>query len=259
MYIILDDNGYVKFLSTTTPMEGAIELSDDNELNLTYINCYKLNPEGTGLMLDAEKMAAQKDNLGAKSKIFELKEKLAKTDYKVLGRIREEALGTTPHMPDNQYLMLEAERESYVRKIRELEDGTKLVTDVSEILKEGAAAREEKVKQAQEAIEAINTTLPDIKEGLDKLTKSLNSEELIQNIVAKIKESVSLKDLFNTTQQSETKQDDSETDDAKTENPLDKLKDLFPSKPSIDKNASDVIENTDSSNGEINTIETEEK
>ena len=65
MYIILDNDGYVKFLSSNTPMEGAIELPDDDTINLDYISCYKLNSDGTGLMLDAEKLAAQKDSLGA--------------------------------------------------------------------------------------------------------------------------------------------------------------------------------------------------
>ena len=44
MFVILDENNYVKFLSTTTEMEGSIELPDDDSLNLTFLTCYKLNP-----------------------------------------------------------------------------------------------------------------------------------------------------------------------------------------------------------------------
>lgn len=217
MYIILDDEGYVKFLSATTPMEGAIELPDDEELNLTYITCYRLNPEGTGLMLDAEKLSAQKDALGAQSKIFELKQKLAASDFRILGRIREQALGTELHMSDEEYLMLEAERESYVRQIRELQDGVKLVTNVSDILAEGENARKEKLEQAK----AI-TTIPEVKEEMDKFTESLENGELVTSIVEKVKESfsASTKDVFSKIPSIK------EVNEAHLEESLDKFKDL---------------------------------
>ena len=81
MFVVLDDNNYVKFLSTTTKMEGSIELPDDDSLNLTYLTCYKLNSEGNGLMLDAEKVEAQKDRLGVASKIFDLRQQLQAVSY----------------------------------------------------------------------------------------------------------------------------------------------------------------------------------
>lgn len=223
MYIILDEEGYVKFLSSNEPMEGAIELPDDDSLNLTYITCYKLNSEGTGLMLDAEKVSAQKDTLGAQSKVFELKQKLAASDFRVLGRMREQALGTKTHMTDDEYLMLEAERESYVRQIRELQDGVKLVTDVSAILEEGAKSRKEKEQQIKAFTESINTIIPDIKKEVEKLSKDLTSGDLIKEIVANIKESISLKDLIGTSSQEKT----DEPNNKNIDDVLGGLKDLF--------------------------------
>lgn len=223
MYIILDEEGYVKFLSSNEPMEGAIEIQDDDTLNLTYITCYKLNSDGTGLMLDAEKLSAQKDALGVQSRIFELKQKLAASDFRVLGRMREQALGTELHMSDEQYLMLEAERESYVRQIRELQDGVKLVTDVTAILAEGNKVREEKEKQMKDFIESIDTTIPNIKKEVEQLSKDLTSGDLIKEIVARIKETFSLKDLIGTSSQDKTDESDSKNID----DVLGGLKDLF--------------------------------
>lgn len=196
MYIILDNDGYVKFLSSNTPMEGAIELPDDKTINLDYISCYKLNSDGTGLMLDAEKLAAQKDSLGAQSKIFELKQKLNDSDYKILGRIREQALGTTLSISDNEYLMLEAERESYVRQIRQLQDGSKLVTDINKILEEGKKARQDKIDEEENMDKIIEKTIPELQKGLEELVKTLNSGNLVKKIIEEIKKSISIKDLL---------------------------------------------------------------
>lgn len=222
MYIILDEEGYVKFLSSNEPMEGAIEIQDDDTLNLTYITCYKLNSDGTGLMLDAEKLSAQKDALGVQSRIFELKQKLAASDFRVLGRMREQALGTELHMSDEQYLMVEAERESYVRQIRELQDGVKLVTDVTAILAEGNKVREEE-KQMKDFVESIDTTIPNIKKEVEQLSKDLTSGDLIKEIVARIKEAFSLKDLIDISSQDKTDESDSKNID----DVLGGLKDLF--------------------------------
>ena len=46
-------------------------------------------------------------------------------------------------MTQEEYLELEAERESIVRQIRELEDGTTLETNAEEILKEGSSTTSE--------------------------------------------------------------------------------------------------------------------
>lgn len=196
MYIILDNDGYVKFLSSNTPMEGAIELPDDDTINLDYISCYKLNSDGTGLMLDAEKLAAQKDSLGAQSKIFELKQKLNDSDYKILERIREQALGTTLSISDNEYLMLEAERESYVRQIRQLQDGSKLVTDINKILKEGKKVRQDKIDAEENMDKIIEKTIPELQKGLEELIKTLNNGDLVKKIIEEIKKTISIKDLL---------------------------------------------------------------
>ena len=191
MFVILDDNNYVKFLSTTTKMEGSIELPDDDSLNLTYLTCYKLNSEGNGLMLDAEKVEAQKDRLGVASKIFDLKQQLQESDFKVLRKIREESLGIETHLSNEEYLQLEAERESITRQIRELEDGETLVTDISEILKEGEEARKAKEEQITEIKDAINNIIPEIEKNINEIIAGIKDGTLVQEVFEKVKEYLS--------------------------------------------------------------------
>lgn len=195
MFVVLDDNNYVKFLSTTTKMEGSIELPDDDSLNLTYLTCYKLNSEGNGLMLDAEKVEAQKDRLGVASKIFDLKQQLQESDFKVLRKIREESLGIETHLSNEEYLQLEAERESITRQIRELEDGETLVTDISEILKEGEEARKAKEEQITEIKDAINNIIPEIEKNINEIVAGIEDGTLVQEVFEKVKEYLS--ELFN--------------------------------------------------------------
>ena len=195
MFVVFDENNYVKFLSTTTQMEGSIELPDDDSLNLTYLTCYKLNSDGNGLVLDAEKVTAQKDKLGAISKIYELKQQLAASDYKVLRKMREDALGIESEMSGNEYLQLEAERESITRQIRELEDGEKLVTDISEILKEGEQARKEKEEKLKEINDTISEIIPEIKTKVEDLITNISDGTLVQEVFEKVKESLS--EIFN--------------------------------------------------------------
>ena len=195
MFVVLDDNNYVKFLSTTTKMEGSIELPDDDSLNLTYLTCYKLNSEGNGLMLDAEKVEAQKDRLGVASKIFDLKQQLQESDFKVLRKIREESLGIETHLSNEEYLQLEAERESITRQIREFEDGETLVTDISEILKEGEEARKAKEEQITEIKDAINNIIPEIEKSINEIVAGIEDGTLVQEVFEKVKEYLS--ELFN--------------------------------------------------------------
>ena len=195
MFVVLDDNNYVKFLSTTTKMEGSIELPDDDSLNLTYLTCYKLNSEDNGLMLDAEKVEAQKDRLGVASKIFDLKQQLQESDFKVLRKIREESLGIETHLSNEEYLQLEAERESITRQIRELEDGETLVTDISEILKEGEEARKAKEEQITEIKDAINNIIPEIEKSINEIVAGIEDGTLVQEVFEKVKEYLS--ELFN--------------------------------------------------------------
>lgn len=195
MFVVLDDNNYVKFLSTTTKMEGSIELPDDDSLNLTYLTCYKLNSEDNGLMLDAEKVEAQKDRLGVASKIFDLKQQLQESDFKVLRKIREESLGVETHLSNEEYLQLEAERESITRQIRELEDGETLVTDISEILKEGEEARKAKEEQIAEIKDAINNIIPEIEKSINEIVAGIEDGTLVQEVFEKVKEYLS--ELFN--------------------------------------------------------------
>lgn len=191
MFVVLDDNNYVKFLSTTTKMEGSIELPNDDSLNLTYLTCYKLNSEGNGLMLDAEKVEAQKDRLGVASKIFDLKQQLQESDFKVLRKIREESLGIETHLSNEEYLQLEAERESITRRIRELEDGETLITDISEILKEGEEARKAKEEQITEIKDAINNIIPEIEKNINEIIAGIKDGTLVQEVFEKVKEYLS--------------------------------------------------------------------
>lgn len=214
MFVILDENNYVKFLSTTTEMEGSIELPDDDSLNLTYLTCYKLNPEGNGLMLDAEKVSAQKDKLGALSKIVELKQQLSESDFKVLRKLREDTLGIQSKLSDEEYLQMEAERESITRQIRELEDGRKLVTDISEILQEGKSKREEKEQQINEIKNIISTIVPEMKKSIDNLVYSINNGDLVQKLIEEIKKSlISIGDVSQEGSQSSDSSDSSDNNE----------------------------------------------
>lgn len=195
MFVVFDEDGYVKFLSMTTEMEGSIEIQDDETLNLTYLTCYKLNQEKNGLMLDAEKVTAQKNKAEAISKIYELKQQLAASDYKVLRKVREDALGIKSKMSENEYLQLEAERESITRQIRELENGEKLVTDISEILKEGEQARKEKEEKLKEINNTISTIIPEMKNKVEDLITKISDGTLVQEVSKKVKESLS--EIFN--------------------------------------------------------------
>lgn len=234
MFVVLDDNNYVKFLSTTTKMEGSIELPDDDSLNLTYLTCYKLNSEGNGLMLDAEKVEAQKDRLGVASKIFDLKQQLQESDFKVLRKIREESLGIETHLSNEEYLQLEAERESITRQIRELEDGKTLVTDISEILKEGEEARKAKEEQITEIKDAINNIIPEIEKSINEIVAGIEDGTLVQEVFEKVKEYLS--ELFNwgdifgsktEGNEEETSGDSSQSEDSSQSDAEKQLSDFF--------------------------------
>lgn len=234
MFVVLDDNNYVKFLSTTTKMEGSIELPDDDSLNLTYLTCYKLNSEGNGLMLDAEKVEAQKDRLGVASKIFDLKQQLQESDFKVLRKIREDALGIETKMSNDEYLQLEAERESITRQIRELEDGGKLVTDISEILKEGEEARKAKEEQIAEIKDAINNIIPEIEKSINEIVAGIEDGTLVQEVFKKVKEYLSevfnWGDIFGSKtegDEEETSGDSSQSEDSSQSDAEKQLSDFF--------------------------------
>ena len=234
MFVVLDDNNYVKFLSTTTKMEGSIELPDDDSLNLTYLTCYKLNSEGNGLMLDAEKVEAQKDKLGVASKIFDLKQQLQESDFKVLRKIREESLGIETYLSNEEYLQLEAERESITRQIRELEDGKTLVTDISEILKEGEEARKAKEEQIAEIKDAINNIIPEIEKSINEIVAGIEDGTLVQEVFEKVKEYLSevfnWGDIFGSKtegDEEETSGDSSQSEDSSQSDAEKQLSDFF--------------------------------
>ena len=76
MKVTFDEEGYLEFLSTNGDLPNSIELPDDDTLNYKYLNCYMLNDEGNGLVLDAEKVQMVEQSLVAASKVAELKKDL---------------------------------------------------------------------------------------------------------------------------------------------------------------------------------------
>ena len=121
---------------------NSIEVSEE-DLDMRYISCYKLDDEKKNLVLDVEKVQSLENSLKISTLIQSYKQQVSSTDYKVLRHIRETALGIKTSMTQEEYLELEAERESIVRQIRELEDGTTLETNAEEILKEGSSTTSE--------------------------------------------------------------------------------------------------------------------
>ena len=173
MKVTFDEEGYVEFLATNGDLPNSIEIPDDNTLNYKYLNCYMLNEEGNGLILDAAKVQALESNLTAASKIYDLKKRLNETDYQVLRMTRETQLGLTPTVTEEEHLRLEAERESLSRQIIELEKGVSLTTDVDAILEEGKKAREEKKEKKGKAEDAVANEIPKIKEDIKRLEKEI--------------------------------------------------------------------------------------
>lgn len=137
MKVKFNDEGYVSMIVRSQALINAVEVPEE-DIDMRYISCYKLSENGKTLMLDAEKVQTLENNLRTSTLIQSYKQKVTDTDYKVLRHIREVALGIKTSMTEEEYLRLEAERESIVRQIRELEDGTKLETDFNAILAEGS-------------------------------------------------------------------------------------------------------------------------
>lgn len=224
MKVTFDEEGYLEFLSTTGDLPNSIELPDDNTLNYKYLNCYMLNDEGNGLVLDAAKVQMIEQNLTAASKVAELKKRLNSTDYKVLRESRENSLGVKSSITEKEYLLLEAERESLVRQIREIEDGKSLTTDVASILAEGEKARKEKEEEIKDIKDAIYKSIPEINKKIEEIEKILSE---IKNI--DVKEDASEQHNLETDKTPDSKQnseddsvDNSEDKDLLEEAPTDK-------------------------------------
>ena len=83
-------------------------------------------------------------------------------------------------MTQEEYLLLEAQRESLVRQVREIEDGTKLETDPNVILQEGFTTRQTKAEKEEVIEETINKTVPDLAIDVEKL-KEESKTEIVEN------------------------------------------------------------------------------
>ena len=210
MKVTFDEEGYLEFLSTNGDLPNSIELPDDDTLNYKYLNCYMLNDEGNGLVLDAEKVQMVEQNLVAASKVAELKKRLNLTDYKILRESRESSLGVKSSISEKEYLLLEAERESLVRQIREIEDGKSLVTDVSSILAEGEKIRKEKKDEIKDIKTSVYETIPAINKKIEEIEKKLS-----KIITLSEQQNIKINEILNSNQDSENSLiDDSENKDS---------------------------------------------
>ena len=213
MKVTFDEEGYLEFLSTNGDLPNSIELPDDDTLNYKYLNCYMLNDEGNGLVLDAEKVQMVEQNLVAASKVAELKKRLNLTDYKILRESRESSLGVKSSISEEEYLLLEAERESLVRQIREIEDGKSLVTDVSSILAEGEKIRKEKKDEIKDIKTSVYETIPAINKKIEEIEKKLSKIMTLSE-----QQNIKINEILNSNQDSENSLiDDSENKDSSGE------------------------------------------
>lgn len=213
MKVTFDEEGYLEFLSTNGDLPNSIELPDDDTLNYKYLNCYMLNDEGNGLVLDAEKVQMVEQSLVATSKVAELKKRLNLTDYKILRESRESSLGVKSSISEKEYLLLEAERESLVRQIREIEDGKSLVTDVSSILAEGEKIRKEKKDEIKDTKTAVYETIPAINKKIEEIEKKLSEIMILPE-----QQNIKINEILNSNQDSENSLiDDSENKDSSGE------------------------------------------
>ena len=213
MKVTFDEEGYLEFLSTNGDLPNSIELPDDDTLNYKYLNCYMLNDEGNGLILDAEKVQMVEQNLVAASKVAELKKRLNLTDYKILRESRENSLGVKSSISEKEYLLLEAERESLVRQIREIEDGKSLVTDVSSILAEGEKIRKEKKDEIKDIKTSVYETIPAINKKIEEIEKKLSEIMTLSE-----QQNIKINEILNSNQDSENSLiDNSENKDSSGE------------------------------------------
>ena len=213
MKVTFDEEGYLEFLSTNGDLPNSIELPDDDTLNYKYLNCYMLNDEGNGLVLDAEKVQMVEQNLVAASKVAELKKRLNLTDYKILSDTKESSLGVKSSISKNEYLLLEAERESLVRQIREIEDGKSLVTDVSSILAEGEKIRKEKKDEIKDIKTSVYETIPAINKKIEEIEK-----KLFEIMTLSEQQNIKINEILNSNQDSENSLiDNSENKDSSGE------------------------------------------
>ena len=109
--LILDDNKYLNGFVHTNTEEDVYELNA-SEMNLDYLNCYKLvNDE---VIFDEEKYNALVDTKAKAEQIAELKKQLADTDYEAIKY-------SEGWFTDEEYAPIKANRETLREQIRALE------------------------------------------------------------------------------------------------------------------------------------------
>ena len=109
--LILDENNYLTGFVHTETEEDTNELNP-SEMNIDYLNCYKL--VGEEVIFDEEKYNSLVDTKAKAEQIVELKKQLADTDYEAIKY-------SEGWFTDEEYAPIKAMRESLREKIRALE------------------------------------------------------------------------------------------------------------------------------------------
>ena len=81
MQITLDSEGYVEMLIKKGILPNSITIPEDDSIDMNYLSCYKLDSNGTQLVLDAQKLQRMQNNLKANSLVYDLKKQVSDSDY----------------------------------------------------------------------------------------------------------------------------------------------------------------------------------
>lgn len=107
----LDKNKYLTGFIHTGTEEDTFELNP-SEMNLEYLNCYKLVDDE--IILDEEKLKAKTDEKAKAEQIAELKKQLSATDYEAIKY-------SEGWFTEEEYAPIKAMREELREQIRALE------------------------------------------------------------------------------------------------------------------------------------------
>lgn len=112
--LILDEKNYLQGFVHMANEEDIYELNP-SEMNLEYLNCYKL--VGDEVVFDVEKYNALIDAKAKEQEIARLKQELADTDYEAIKY-------SEGWFTEEEYAPIKAMRESLREQIRKLESDT---------------------------------------------------------------------------------------------------------------------------------------
>ena len=113
--LILDENNYLRGFVHMANEEDVYELNP-SEMNLEYLNCYKL--VGDEVVFDEDKYNALVDTKTKEDEIIRLKQELSSTDYQIIKCSEYQLLGlVSPY----DIFTLHTTRQVLRDKINELE------------------------------------------------------------------------------------------------------------------------------------------